>query len=120
MANSRGLTMKAKKSTAVFGVVAVVLLLSKFFPRVYGNILNRVGTATNMDASRTSEIINGVIFLSLGLAWFMLSKVFSYSPLYKQAWSISGLALVGIGGLLIAGQNPFRGSDAFDLTGYQG
>lgn len=119
MANSRGLSMRAKKQTSVFGVIAVVLLLAKFFPAVYGNVINRVGQATNMDASRTSEIINGIIFLCLGLAWFMLSKVFSYSPFYRQAWNISGLALVGIGGLLIVGQNPFKGSDQFDLTGYQ-
>jgi len=119
MANSRGLTMKAKKSTAVFGVISVVLILSKFFPSVYGSVINRVGQATNMDASRTSEIINGVIFLSLGLAWFMLSKVFSYSPFYKQAWNISGLALVGIGVLLVTGSNPFKNSSEFDLTGYQ-
>ena len=61
--------MKAKKQTSVFGVIAVVLLLAKFFPRVYGNVINRVGTATNMDASRTSEIINGVIFLSIVLVF---------------------------------------------------
>ena len=116
---SKGLTMRAKKQTAVAGVIAVVLLLAKFFPSVYGNVINRVGQATNMDASRTSEIVNGVIFLSLGLAWFMLSKVFSYSPFYKNAWNISGIALVGIGVLLITGSNPFRNSTEFDLTGYQ-
>lgn len=120
MASNRGLTMKAKKSTAMFGVIAVVLLLAKFFPMVYGGLQQQTAKITNTDPSRSAEIINGILLISLGLAWFMLSKVFSYSPFYKQAWNISGLALVGIGGLLVSGQNPFRDSEAFDLTGYQG
>ena len=40
MARSKNLTMAGKKQVASLGVLAVVLLLAKFFPMVYGNILN--------------------------------------------------------------------------------
>ncbi len=120
MARSRSLTMKGKKQIASLGVVAVVLLLAKFFPRVYGGLLEQTQKITKADASRSSEILNGVILFSLGAIWFMLAKMFSYAPFFKSAWNISGIALVGIGILLISGQNPFRNTDEFDLTGYQG
>ena len=116
---SKGLTMAGKKQTAMAGVIAVVLLLAKFFPMVYGSLLNGVSNVAKTDPSRSSEILNGVLLLFLGLAWFMLSKVFSYSPFYRNAWNISGLALVSIGGLLITGYNPFTNNQNFDLTGYQ-
>jgi hypothetical protein len=50
----------------------------------------------------------------------MLSKLFSYAPIVKNAWNISGIALIGIGVLLVSGQNPFKDNANFDLTGYQG
>jgi|TARA_R110002124_G_C8964110_1_gene514342 hypothetical protein len=116
---SKSLTVKEKRSTAIAGIIGVVLLLAKFFPGVYGNLVGRVSQTTNMDASRTSEIINGVILLSIGVVWSMVSKTLSYVPFYRSAWMISGYALIVIGGLLITGYNPFKDSDQFDLTGYQ-
>ena len=119
MARSKMLTMQGKRQVATFGVVAVVLLLAKFFPRVYGGILNQVGTISRSDASRSSEIINGIILLSFGVVWSLLAKVFSYAPFFRGAWQVSGVALMGIGILLISGQNPFANTDDFELTGYQ-
>ena len=40
------LTMKGKKQIASLGVVAVVLLLAKFFPRVYGGLLEQTQKIT--------------------------------------------------------------------------
>lgn len=117
MARSKNLTMAGKKSVASLGILAVILLLAKFFPMVYGNILNQTSRLTGGDASRASEIINGVILISLGLIWTMLAKVFSYAPFARNAWNVAGFALVGIGGLLIANQNPFN-SDNFDPSNY--
>ena len=117
MARSKNLTMAGKKQVATLGVLAVVLILAKFFPMVYGNILNQTSRLAGGDPQRSSEIINGVILICLGLIWFMLAKVFSYAPFFKSAWNISGLALVGIGGLLIANQNPFN-ADNFDPSNY--
>lgn len=118
--HNSSLTLKNKKQIATFGVVSVVLLLSKFFPQVYGGILEQTQKATKMDASRSSEILNGVILLSMGVVWFMVSRLFSYNAVIRNLWNVSGIALIGVGVLLISGQNPFRNSDAFDLTGYQG
>lgn len=119
MARSKMLTMAGKRQVATFGVVAVVLLLAKFFPMVYGGLLNQTQRLTRADASRSSEILNGVILLSLGVVWFMLSKLFSYAPFVRNAWNISGIALIGIGVLLVSGQNPFKDNANFELTGYQ-
>lgn len=120
MANrSKTLTMAGKRYTATAGVVAVVLLLAKFFPMVYGGVLQTVGQVSKQDPARSSEIVNGIIFVSLGLVWTMVARLFSYAPFYKQAWNISGMALVVIGGLLVFGYNPFKNQPNFDLTGYQ-
>jgi len=116
MAN-RSLTMKGKKQVASVGVVAVVLLLAKFFPTVYGRILAQTATLTKTDGARASEILNGIILVSLGAVWFMLARLFSYAPFFKNAWSLSGVALFGIGVLLLSGQNPFN-SDEFDPSNY--
>jgi len=117
MARSKSLTMAGKKQVASLGVVAVVLLLAKFFPMVYGNILNQTSQLSGGDTKRASEIINGVILVCLGLIWFMLAKVFSYAPFFRGAWNVSGLALAGIGVLLIANQNPFN-QENFDPSNY--
>lgn len=117
MARSKNLTMAGKKQVSSLGVLAVILILAKFFPMVYGNILNQTAKLSGGDPARASEIINGVILICLGLIWFMLAKVFSYAPFFRSAWNVSGLALVGIGGLLIANQNPFN-ADNFDPSNY--
>ena len=117
MARSKNLTMTGKKSVGSLGILAVILILSKFFPMVYGNILNQTSRLTGGDASRASEIINGVILVSLGLIWSMLAKVFSYAPFARNAWNVAGFALIGIGGLLIVNQNPFN-EDNFDPSNY--
>lgn len=119
MANKSTLTMKGKKQVATAGVVGVVLLLAKFFPMVYGGIQQQTAKITNSDPSRASELINGIILLSFGLVWTMVSRIFSYSPFARSAWMVSGFALVAVGVLLIINQNPFRDNDNFDLTGYQ-
>ena len=117
---SKGLTMKAKKQTATAGVVGVVLLLAKFFPRVYGMVIQQTGKVANADPQRSSEIINGIILISFGLVWSMVSRMFSYAPFFRSAWMVSGYALVVFGVLLVINQNPFRNlGDDFDLTGYQ-
>ena len=46
---SKGLTMAGKRQTAMAGVIAVVLLLAKFFPMVYGNLLNGVSNVAKTD-----------------------------------------------------------------------
>ena len=120
MANrSKSLTMAGKRYTATAGVIAVVLILSKFFPRVYGGVLQGVGQVTKQDPARSSEIVNGIIFITLGLVWTMVARIFSYAPFYRQAWNISGMALVVIGGFLVTGYNPFRNQTQFDPNGYQ-
>ena len=116
---SKALTVKEKQSTAIVGIVGIVLLLAKFFPNVYGTVLGRVSTATKMDASRTSEIVNGIILLCIGVVWSMVSKTLSYVPFYRTAWMVSGYAVIIIGVLLITGYNPFKDSDEFDINGYQ-
>jgi len=119
MARSKALTVKQKQTTALFGVIGVILLLSKFFPGVYGNVIGRVSEATKMDASRTSEIVNGVILLSIGIVFSMLARILSYVPFYRSAWLVGGYGLLAIGLLLVTGYNPFKQSTEFDLTGYQ-
>ena len=119
MANKSTLTMAGKRQVATAGVVGVVLLLSKFFPMVYGGLQQQTAKLTNSDPARASEIINGVILLSFGLVWSMLARIFSYAPFVRSAWMISGVALSAVGVLLIINQNPFRDNANFDLTGYQ-
>ena len=119
MANKSTLTMQGKKQVATAGVIGVVLLLSKFFPMVYSGLTQQTAKLTNSDPARASEILNGVILLSFGLVWTMVSRIFSYAPFIRSAWMISGVALSVAGLLLIINQNPFRDNDNFDLTGYQ-
>ena len=119
MANKSTLTMAGKRQVATAGVVGVVLLLSKFFPMVYGGVQQQTAKLTNSDPARASEILNGVILLSFGLVWSMLARIFSYAPFVRSAWMISGVALSAVGVLLIINQNPFRDNANFDLTGYQ-
>jgi len=119
MANKSTLTMAGKRQVATAGVVGVVLLLSKFFPMVYGGLQQQTAKLTNSDPARASEILNGVILLSFGLVWSMLARIFSYAPFVRSAWMISGVALTAVGVLLIINQNPFRDNANFDLTGYQ-
>ena len=114
------LTMKGKKQIASLGVVAVVLLLAKFFPRVYGNLQQQTGKIAGADPQRSSEILNGIILISFGVVWSMVSRLFSYAPFFRSAWIVSGYALIVFGALLVINQNPFRNlGDDFDLTGYQ-
>ena len=119
MANKSTLTMAGKRQVATAGVVGVVLLLSKFFPMVYGGLQQQTAKLTNSDPARASEILNGIILLSFGLVWSMLARIFSYAPFVRSAWMISGVALSAAGVLLIINQNPFRDNANFDLTGYQ-
>ena len=117
---SKGLTMKGKKHTATAGVIGVVLLLAKFFPRVYGNLQQQTGKIAGADPQRASEILNGLILISFGVVWSMVSRLFSYAPFFRSAWVISGYALIVFGALLVINQNPFKNlGDDFDLTGYQ-
>lgn len=117
---SKGLTMKGKKQTATAGVVGVVLLLAKFFPRVYGNLQQQTGKIAGADAKRSSEILNGIILISFGVVWSMVSRLFSYAAFFRSAWMVSGYALIVFGALLVINQNPFKNlGDDFDLTGYQ-
>ena len=117
---SKGLTMKGKKQTATAGVIGVVLLLAKFFPRVYGNLQQQTGKIAGADPQRASEILNGLILISFGVVWSMVSRLFSYAPFFRSAWVISGYALIVFGALLVINQNPFKNlGDDFDLTGYQ-
>ena len=117
---SKGLTMKGKKQTATAGVIGVLILLSKFFPNVYGQLQQQTAKIANTDKARASEILNGIILISFGLVWSMVSRLFSYAPFFKSAWMISGYALVVFGALLVINQNPFKNlGDDFDLTGYQ-
>ena len=51
MARSKMLTMAGKRQVATFGVVAVVLLLAKFFPMVYGGLFNQTQRLSKADAS---------------------------------------------------------------------
>lgn len=119
MAN-KGLTMKGKKQTATAGVIGVVLLLAKFFPRVYGNLQQQTGKIAGADPQRSSEILNGIILISFGVVWSMVSRLFSYAPFFRSAWVVSGYALIVFGALLVINQNPFKNlGDDFDLTGYQ-
>jgi hypothetical protein len=119
MARSKVLTVRQKQTTAIFGIVGIILLLAKFFPNVYGNVIGQVSKVTKMDASRTSEIVNGIILLSIGIVFTMLSRVLSYVPFYRSTWMIGGYGLLIIGLLLVTGYNPFKQSAEFDLTGYQ-
>jgi len=119
MARSKVLTVKQKQTVSIFGIVGIILLLAKFFPNVYGNVIGQVSKVTKMDASRTSEIVNGVILLSIGLVFSMLAKTLSYVPFYRSAWMVGGTGLLVIGLLLVTGYNPFKQSSEFDLTGYQ-
>lgn len=119
MANKSTLTMQGKRQTATAGVVGVLLLLAKFFPQVYGGLIQQTAKITNSDPARASEILNGVILLSFGIVWSMVSRIFSYAPGVRSAWMISGFALSAFGVLLIINQNPFRDNANFDLTGYQ-
>tara|TARA_R100000808_G_C2151991_1_gene161244 strand:- start:1567 stop:1929 length:363 start_codon:yes stop_codon:yes gene_type:complete len=119
MARSKALTMRDKRSIATAGTLAVILLLSKFFPQVYGRIVGTVGQTAKIDASRSSEILNGIILLGLGIVVHLTSKVLSYAPVFRQAWMISGFGLVAIGVLLIIGTNPFKDRADFDIVGYQ-
>lgn len=117
---SKGLTMKGKKQTATAGVIGVVLLLAKFFPRVYGNLQQQTGKIAGADPQRSSEILNGIILISFGVVWSMVSRLFSYAPFFRSAWVVSGYALIVFGALLVINQNPFKNlGDDFDLTGYQ-
>ena len=117
---SKGLTMKGKKQTATAGVIGVVLLLAKFFPRVYGNLQQQTGEIAGADPQRSSEILNGIILISFGVVWSMVSRLFSYAPFFRSAWVVSGYALIVFGALLVINQNPFKNlGDDFDLTGYQ-
>ena len=117
---SKGLTMKGKKQTATAGVIGVVLLLAKFFPRVYGNLQQQTSKIAGADPQRSSEILNGIILISFGVVWSMVSRLFSYAPFFRSAWMVSGYALIVFGALLVINQNPFKNlGDDFDLTGYQ-
>jgi len=117
---SKGLTMKGKKQTATAGVIGVILLLAKFFPRVYGNLQQQTGKIAGADPQRSSEILNGIILISFGVVWSMVSRLFSYAPFFRSAWMVSGYALIVFGALLVINQNPFKNlGDDFDLTGYQ-
>ena len=117
---SKGLTMKGKKQTATAGVIGVILLLAKFFPNVYGMLQQQTGKIAGSDPQRSSDILNGIILISLGVVWSMVSRLFSYAPFFRGAWMISGYALIVFGALLVINQNPFRNlGDNFDLTGYQ-
>ena len=60
---SKGLTMKGKKQTATAGVIGVILLLSKFFPNVYGMLQQQTGKIAGSDPQRSSEILNGIILI---------------------------------------------------------
>ncbi len=112
--------MKGKKQTATAGVIGVVLLLAKFFPRVYGNLQQQTGKIAGADPQRSSEILNGIILISFGVVWSMVSRLFSYAPFFRSAWVVSGYALIVFGALLVINQNPFKNlGDDFDLTGYQ-
>ena len=117
---SKGLTMKGKRQTATAGVIGVILLLAKFFPRVYGNLQQQTGKIAGADPQRSSEILNGIILISFGVVWSMVSRLFSYAPFFRSAWMVSGYALIVFGALLVINQNPFKNlGDDFDLTGYQ-
>ena len=104
---SKGLTMAGKRQTAMAGVIAVVLLLAKFFPMVYGNLLNGVSNVAKTDPSRSSEILNGILLLFLGIAFG-----------YKIGLSIITVYLFeGVLGLPVFSNSPEKGVGLVYFTG---
>ena len=111
MARVKQLSVREKRQIGWFGLVGVVLLLLRFFPPLYSQVVNAISNASKMTAQRPSSIITGIVFISLGVILMAFSKYLSFVPFLRGVWNISGIALIGLGLINAIGINPFDRGD---------